>query len=414
MKQPSILFPAVLAISLVFVPVKTSHAQSPAWRCDGADCPEALINDIEDIINRDWPTDLFVSVPGIPYSCLVKSDECTHCIGPGGGDSTSRERVLSGQSGATTQSLVQGVVPWGVSLTSDLGSFLIGRYDASADLLGTLRSSVDQSIWTNTAISYLFLEPSPPVFVMTRDGSTGVVDLGNVNFSIAEGGFWNSSLPLFFFVPTADIVVSCNVGGITVNPGGTTVRVNYPVAWTPVREAIAGAIRAQFRRAVRLAATGLSCPDNGAGLCRASVSPTPTASESARQNPPALEVRVGGQLVIWRSDELKAASSSLASVSELTSAEKDRLGARQGWSLRQLVRRKLGDKARVTAVISEAGDRVELDASAWRGADSTPILRVNNNGQFRFQWLGTRSRLPGMKGVRALEVIVEPERTGTQ
>jgi hypothetical protein len=189
-----------------------------------------------------------------------------------------------------------------------------------------------------------------------------------------------------------------------VHPGSPNINISYPVAATPVRDILAEAIRNQFRRAARLAALGVSCPDHGAGLCR-----TPSSlvsNESPREMQSDLEVHIGGKVIAWRSDELKAASRPLATVATLTSAEQERLGSRQGWSLRELVRSKLGDSARVTAVIGEDGIRVDLDVLAWRSTDSTPMLRINNRAQFRFQWLGTRSALPGLKAVRAIEVTM--------
>jgi hypothetical protein len=153
-------------------------------------------------------------------------------------------------------------------------------------------------------------------------------------------------------------------------------------------------------------------PERGAALGRGLG--VAASDESRSETPLDLEVHVGEQTIVWRSDELKAASGPLAEVATLTSEEHDRFGSRQGWSLRELVRRKFGDNARVMAVSGENGARVELDASAWRSADNTPILRVNKRGQFRFGWIGTRNRLPGLGGVHAIEVIVEPDRAGGQ
>jgi hypothetical protein len=170
------------------------------------------------------------------------------------------------------------------------------------------------------------------------------------------------------------------------------------------------------------------CPDYGLGTCwpygsglasERSADPgrglgVAVSNESRPATPLDLEVHVGQQIIIWRSDELTAASSPLAKVATLTPEEHDRFGSRQGWSLRELVRRKFGDNARVMAVSGEDGTRVELDARAWRSADSTPILRVNKRGQFRFGWLGTRNRLPGLGGVHTIEVNIEPDRAGSQ
>ncbi|HEX8108782.1 MAG TPA: hypothetical protein VF516_13715, partial [Kofleriaceae bacterium] len=94
--------------------------------------------------------------------------------------------------------------------------------------------------------------------------------------------------------------------------------------------------------------------------------------------------------------------------------EQDGLGARPGWSLRELVRRKLGDAARVTALVSQDGKRVGLDAAAWGDAGATPILRVNHQGQLRFHWVGGKGRKAGLKDVRTIEVVVPAAASGGQ
>jgi hypothetical protein len=119
-----------------------------------------------------------------------------------------------------------------------------------------------------------------------------------------------------------------------------------------------------------------------------------------------LQVQVGGQTLTWRADELAAMARPLASVAALAAPEQDGLGARPGWSLRELVRRKLGDAARVTALVSQDGKRVGLDAAAWGDAGATPILRVNHQGQLRFHWVGGQGRKAGLKDVRTIEVVV--------
>jgi hypothetical protein len=111
---------------------------------------------------------------------------------------------------------------------------------------------------------------------------------------------------------------------------------------------------------------------------------------------------------VWSSEELAAEAAPLAQAAALTPEEHDGLGSRSGWSLRELVHRKLGSAARVVALIGEDGKRVELDADAWDSTDSTPILRVNRKGQLRFHWVGVRNRLPGVRGVQQIEVSSDP------
>jgi hypothetical protein len=419
MKQSSILFCSALVASIFLVGARTSHAQAPVWRCTNGPCDESVINDLEDIINRDWPTSLFILIPGIPYSCQEITDVCPRCAtkGPAANADPSTKATSSAQPAITPQFIQNGVAhAWGVSLSAgDLRSFLIGRFTASASITsGSVLTSLTGTTWSGTSINYDFGEANHEVPV--PGGSSGIQDLGAVNGSSAEGSFWTANVPFQFTVPTADIILSCTVGygnnTVLVHPGGPNINISYPISATPVRDVLAEAVRNLFRRAAKLAALGMSCPDHGAGLCRApssiatSESPLALSSELRLATSPDLEVHVDGKVIAWRSDELHAASRPLKTVATLTSEEQGRLGSRQGWSLRELVRLKFGDRARVAAVVGEDGSRVELDVPAWRSTDSTPILRVNNRGQFRFQWFGTRSRLPGLKAVRAIEVTM--------
>ena len=155
---------------------------------------------------------------------------------------------------------------------------------------------------------------------------------------------------------------------------------------------------------------GVPCPDFCNGLCGGggwcAIGELGAAGDAPRTLSADLQVRTGGQTLVWRASELAAAATALSTVPLLTAAERDGLGARLGWPLRELVRRKLGSAARVTAVIDHDGQRVELDEAAWSRTDDTPILRVNHKGQLRFQWVGGSGRLPGQKNVQAIEVVV--------
>lgn len=152
------------------------------------------------------------------------------------------------------------------------------------------------------------------------------------------------------------------------------------------------------------------CPDFCNGLCGGFgwcvLGEFGASRDSPRVVSTDLQVRVGDQTMTWRADELTASALPLASVATLAASEQDGLGARPGWSLRELVRRKLGDAARVTALVSRDGKRVRLDAAAWSDTDGTPILRVNHNGQLRFHWVGGKGRRTGLKDVQTIEVVV--------
>jgi hypothetical protein len=158
------------------------------------------------------------------------------------------------------------------------------------------------------------------------------------------------------------------------------------------------------------------CPDFGRGLCCDRHQPAAsTAQDTAVPVVPDLTVHIGSQTKVWRSDELAATPSPPAAMSKLSSQEQDKLSTRSGWSLRELVRSKLGSQARVVAVIGEHGIRVDLDPATWDSTDSEPILRVNRKGELRFQWFGAQKTLPGLKGVKAIQVIAgQPSGAGAR
>lgn len=225
---------AVVAFTLL-INIKTSHAQTPAWRCVDSPglpaCEEALINEIEDLTTGNVPSPLVVSLPDLPYSC----------------------RRIGSSDVATS-----GGLSWSVGLTSGgLQSFLMGRTTASGDLAGTIQASgpnISAATHPSQAIHYLYQASS--VDVTVSEGSTGVADLGTAT-SIAEGSFWGSSLHGHIDLPRG--AFSCTVGypGQTIRVRGTgAVDFDYPVASTPVRSAIAEAVRAVFRTAVRIAVIG--------------------------------------------------------------------------------------------------------------------------------------------------------------
>jgi hypothetical protein len=144
----------------------------------------------------------------------------------------------------------------GVTL-GGLPSFLIGRHTTSAELAGTIQTSgpnISAATFPSQAIHTLYQASS--VDVMALGGSTGVPDLGAAT-SIAEGSFWGSSLHGHIDLPRGRF--SCTVGypAQTIRVSGNgAVDFDYPIASTPVRSAIADALRTAFRTAVRIVVTG--------------------------------------------------------------------------------------------------------------------------------------------------------------
>lgn len=263
MKCSSIVFCASIVASVLVLGARTSHAQS-AWRCDGEDCQDALISDIETLSMTGWPASQTIAMLALPYTCTAVTDVCPHCaIGepPGSGDTAEQAETAVHPLGSFT---IHGNLPWSVVLSGSLRSLLIGRFTASADVFGTIQASPDNSVWPSTDASYVFQDACDAngqncTFVTTTSGgSTGVVDLGPLSFAPnISGSFWNSSLTFRFTVNSPDIVKSCTVGSLPATSNGSnTFTVSYPVALTSAANVIAEVVRNQFRQAARIAVTG--------------------------------------------------------------------------------------------------------------------------------------------------------------
>lgn len=230
---------AVCFSAILLVDARPAHAQ---WRCssppgDLSVCQESLVNDIEDAVTARWPAALTVAMRPISYVC---TDAGT---GP------------NGHVRAT------GAVAWSVELQGGLRSFLLGRFTAAADIGGALRASgtdMATTTWPDTASNYVFAGGTSEV--IAPEGSTGVRELGAVAFTTPAGAFWTGTLPLYIRVPgdRLDCTFREINGARSITKTGTSVfRVDFPVAWTAVREDIGEAIRAQFRHAVRQVVIGV-------------------------------------------------------------------------------------------------------------------------------------------------------------
>jgi hypothetical protein len=272
MKCSSIVFCATVAASILVLGSRTSYAQS-AWRCQGEDCQDALISDIEDLTTTRWPALQSINMPGLPYFCRVTTDTCPHCFTGGDPAVSGTPTGPTGPTGSAvaphSQYTVSGTVPWSLLVSTSLRSFLVGRFTASADVFGTIRANNDNSVWSFTDASYVFQDACDAngqncAFVQaTGGGSTGVADLGALAFApTTSGSLWSSSLTFTFTVSVPDNVTSCDIGydGAKfdfVRPvSSNTFSVSYPVAWTPIASSLADAVRNQFRQSARIAVTG--------------------------------------------------------------------------------------------------------------------------------------------------------------
>jgi hypothetical protein len=249
MMYRSVPLAAALAASALLLGSNAAHAG--AWRCvdepDWPQCQDALINDIEELVEQEWPVPFRVAMPPMPYSC-------TYTGGGGGGG-----RLLAPERGVAINAT--GQLSWSIEL-GDLSSFLIGQHSAAVQIQGPLTVKpgypLREQQWTDVNVNYVFGESSAEV--TTADGgSTGVTDLGDVRSTAAAGAFWSGNLR-FDYQGVHTGVYRCTVGypGNQITRSGRgVVQIDYPVAWTPVQVTIAQAVRERFRRAVRIAVTGV-------------------------------------------------------------------------------------------------------------------------------------------------------------
>lgn len=130
-----------------------------------------------------------------------------------------------------------------------------------------------------------------------------------------------------------------------------------------------------------------------AGCHRSASAPAPTAAAApatqgrgqhaghhrAQIDAPPLAVVVNGKPAgMWTADQLADS----AQVS-MTNENGD---ARQGWPLQAVVKKLVGEKARVVAV--DSGDeRVAIDEKQWRDPARTLVLRVTHRGSYKVHWL---------------------------
>jgi len=80
--------------------------------------------------------------------------------------------------------------------------------------------------------------------------------------------------------------------------------------------------------------------------------------------------------------------------------------ARDVWSLRDLVRAKLGPTARVVTVTGGEGTK-PVDAAAWSDAAQTPVLHTTRRGtlKFRFEDADGKWGPSLVSDVRAIEIV---------
>ncbi len=64
-------------------------------------------------------------------------------------------------------------------------------------------------------------------------------------------------------------------------------------------------------------------------------------------------------------------------------------GHRTAWTLRDVTRTLVGDRARVVDVAGAGGQLVSISASQWNDAKSRPVLRLNRRGLLKLEWIAS-------------------------
>lgn len=121
---------------------------------------------------------------------------------------------------------------------------------------------------------------------------------------------------------------------------------------------------------------------------------------AARRAPSAaapLEVVVDGKPApAWSAAELAAAA-----VLTVTNQNGE---TREVWPLQTIVHKLVGPEARVVALDAD-GDRVDVDARAWRDPARTLVLHLSRRGEFKAHWVsGGVADGALLKGVRKIEI----------
>ena len=122
---------ALLASAALFI---SNSARADGWRCNGSpDCQDALLNDIESLVEMNWPSQLSLSVPSLPYTCTRQ---------PGSGHMSVNDSFND------TEGCAAGVAPLS---------------------------------WSGQAIDYVFSTSTSTV------GTTGVADLDSITSTTKSG-----------------------------------------------------------------------------------------------------------------------------------------------------------------------------------------------------------------------------------
>jgi hypothetical protein len=80
---------------------------------------------------------------------------------------------------------------------------------------------------------------------------------------------------------------------------------------------------------------------------------------------------------------------------------------KDAWSLRDVVHKLVGPKARVTVAVDGEGTRAKIDPKDWADAKKTPVLRINRRGMYKIEWVDDKGNMTNdddVRDVRSLEV----------
>lgn len=80
--------------------------------------------------------------------------------------------------------------------------------------------------------------------------------------------------------------------------------------------------------------------------------------------------------------------------------------AREGWSLKDLASKLVSPKARVTAVVGQGGQKLDVDEKSWQDPSKFLVIKVSRKGDYKLHWAGRDGAADDaiVKGVQEIDL----------